>query len=193
MKKLKYGAIIILLGGVLRSQSVGSADKPPRDFRKEPLKIYTVTNTSDLTSVEVMKLIRQKLGAYEKLLQISADGPSADFVFQADCMSRNSQSDAYACFYTLHYAGTGGKTFMGGGINAAKTADETALALVSSLAQDIVENANNAMRTNAIESLEACLFLTQSSCAVPNLLALELKTKTINLSQYVQRGGLKKK
>jgi hypothetical protein len=191
MGKLRYVAFFVL-EGVLRSQSVGVPDKPPQDRRKEPVKVYTVTNTSDSTSVEVMKVIRQILGEYGKLFQISADGASTDFVFQSDCMTRGSESDAYACFYTLHYAGPGGKTFMGGGIYVAKTADETAHALVSGLAQDIAENANNAMRSNAIEGLEACLFLTQSSCAVPNLLTPELKVKTINLSQYLQRGGLKK-
>ena len=98
----------------------------------------------------------------------------------------------HTCFYTLRYSGTANKTFAGGGISSANTADEMALTLVSSLAQDIVENGNHAMRENAIESLEACLFLTQSSCAVPALLVPELKTKTINLSQYLQNGGLKK-
>ncbi len=40
--------------------------------------------------------------------------------------------------------------------------------------------------------LEACLFLTQSTCAVPGVLASELKLKTLNFSQYLQKGGLNK-
>jgi len=48
------------------------------------------------------------------------------------------------------------------------------------------------VRANAIENLEACLTLTQSSCKVPDSLVPELKTNVINLSQYFQKGGLKK-
>lgn len=58
--------------------------------------------------------------------------------------------------------------------------------------QDITERWKKMNRTNLIESLEACLFLTQSSCKVPDVLESELKTKVINLSQYFQKGGLKK-
>ena len=48
------------------------------------------------------------------------------------------------------------------------------------------------VRANAIENLEACLMLTQSSCKVPDPLVPELKLKIVNLSQYLQNGGLKK-
>ena len=81
---------------------------------------------------------------------------------------------------------------MGGGVNATKTADEMANGFLASVARDVYENMNNAIRSNTVEGLEACLFLTQSSCAVPETLAPELKAKTINLSQYLQRGGLNK-
>jgi hypothetical protein len=49
------------------------------------------------------------------------------------------------------------------------------------------------VRANAIENLEACLMLTQSSCKVPDPLVPELKVKIINLSQYLQHGGGLKK
>jgi hypothetical protein len=48
------------------------------------------------------------------------------------------------------------------------------------------------VRANAVENLEACLMLTQSSCKVPDPLESKLKAKIINLSQYLQKGGLKK-
>ena len=76
--------------------------------------------------------------------------------------------------------------------NAAKTANEIADGFLASVAQDIVEGLSHATRTNAVENLEACLFLSQSSCAVSEVLAPELKVRTINLSQYLQKGGLKK-
>jgi hypothetical protein len=49
---------------------------------------------------------------------------------------------------------------------------------------------DSTVRPDAVQNLEACLFLTQSSCAVPGVLVPELKVKTLNLSQYLQRGGL---
>src|SRR4030095_6629191 len=96
----------------------------------------------------------------------------------------------YACFYTTAYAGGTTKTFMGGGIYGAATPDEVA-DFLSSVAQDIVERWNDMVRANAMENLEACLMLTQSSCKVPDSLVPELKAKLINLSQYMQHGGLK--
>ena len=63
---------------------------------------------------------------------------------------------------------------------------------LAAVAQDIVERLDDVSRSNAIETLEACLFLTQSSCAVPEKVVPELKVKVLNLSQYLQRGGLKK-
>ena len=81
---------------------------------------------------------------------------------------------------------------MGGGIYVAKTADDVADNFLVAVAQDIVERLNEMRRTNAIETLESCLFLTQSSCAVPESLVPDLKAKILNLSQYLQKGGLKK-
>jgi hypothetical protein len=81
---------------------------------------------------------------------------------------------------------------MGGGIYVAATAHEMADNFLASVAQDVVERWNDMIRANAVEGLEACLFLTQSSCKVPEPLVTELKTKIINLSQYLQHGGLKK-
>jgi len=81
---------------------------------------------------------------------------------------------------------------MGGGIYVGTTSNEVADNFLASITQDIAERWKNMIRTNAIESVEACLFLTQSSCKVPEPPEPELKTKIINLSQYLQKGGLKK-
>ena len=110
----------------------------------------------------------------------------------ADCLPQKKKADPFVCFYTSHYAGGTSKTFMGGGIYAAATSDEVADNFLISIAQDVVERWNEIVRSNAIEGLESCLFLTQSSCKVPETLVPELKTKVINLSQYLQKGGLKK-
>jgi hypothetical protein len=81
---------------------------------------------------------------------------------------------------------------MGGGIYVGKTAGEIADNFVGAVAQDIAERWDGITRANAVEMLESCLFLTQSSCAVPDRLMPELRVKVLNLSQYVQKGGLKK-
>jgi hypothetical protein len=80
----------------------------------------------------------------------------------------------------------------GGGIHGSDTAGDVADNFLASVAQHIVERWDQMVRANAIEGLEACLFLTQSSCKVPTSLETELKIKIINLSQYLQKGGLKK-
>jgi hypothetical protein len=59
-------------------------------------------------------------------------------------------------------------------------------------AEDIVERWDGMVRANAVENLEACLMLTQSTCKVPDPLVPELKAKIVNLSQYLQHGDLKK-
>jgi hypothetical protein len=182
MTRLRWA---VLVAGLLRFHSVGLA--------QEPIKISTINDASQPASVEMMKLFRQKLAEHIALFKlVGNDDASLGLVFQADCMPRQSKDAPYVCFYTLQYAGGTNKTLMGGGVNAAKTANDIADGFLSSIAQDIVEGLDHARRGNAVESLEACLFLTQSSCAVPEVLAPELKVKTINLSQYLQKGGLKK-
>jgi hypothetical protein len=176
----------VIVAAVLRFHGVGlGAD--------EPIKISTINDPSQPASAEMTKLFRQKIAEHAALFKlVGNDDASLGLVFQADCMPRQSTDAPYVCFYTLHYAGGTSKTLMGGGVDAAKTANDIADGFLSSIAQDIVEGSDNARRGNAVESLEACLFLTQSSCAVPEVLASELKVKTINLSQYLQKGGLMK-
>jgi hypothetical protein len=156
------------------------------------IKISTVTDETTASSKAVMADLRSKISSHPKQFTLVSNKDSdSGLVITADCMPRKSEG-AFACFYTSHYAGLAGKTFMGGGIYVAATSSEVADNFLASIAQDVVEQWNNMVRGNAIESLEACLFLTQSSCKVPNPLEPELKTNVINLSQYLQKGGLKK-
>jgi hypothetical protein len=161
--------------------------------KDEPIRISTVTDISDATSAEVMKLFRQKVGDHGDLFKLVETSDSGvGLLFTEDCMPRKAPADLYSCYYTTHYVGGTFKTFMGGGIYVGKTASEMADNFVAAVAQDIVERWSDISRSNSIEMLESCLFLTQSNCAVPERLAPELKTKVLNLSQYLQKGGLRK-
>jgi uncharacterized protein YycO len=157
------------------------------------IKVSTVTDENTSSSKAVMTDLRSKIASHPKQFTLVTNKDSdPGLLVTADCMPQKQKSDSFVCFYTSHYAGGTSKTFMGGGIYVAATADEVADDFLASIAQDVVERWNEMVRSNTIESLEACLFLTQSSCKVPGQLEPELKTKIINLSQYLQRGGLKK-
>jgi hypothetical protein len=160
--------------------------------KDEPIKLSTITNTAEPSSAEVMKLFRQKIGSHENLFKLVDNSDvSIGLLFMEDCMPRQS-TEPYVCFYTTHYVGGTIKTFMGGGIYVAKNAADVADNFVTAVAQDIVERWDDTTRRNTIEMLESCLFLTQSSCAVPDRLQPELSAKVLNLSQYLQKGGMKK-
>jgi hypothetical protein len=157
------------------------------------IKVSTIVDASVESSQMVMTDLRSKLAAHPKQFTlVNAKDSEAGLLVMVSCFQRNQKADPFVCFYTGHYAGGTSKTLLGAGIQVATTSSEVADNLLASIAQDIAESWNTTMRANAIESLDACLFLTQSSCKVPDELQPELKTKIINLSQYLQRGALKK-
>jgi len=162
-------------------------------FVLSQIKVSTVTDESTPSSKAVMTDLRSKISSHPKQFTlVSNKDADQGLILTADCLPQKQKTEAFVCFYTSHYAGGTSKTFMGGGIYAAATSDEVADNFLVSIAQDVVERWSKIVRSNAVESLEACLLLTQSSCKVPDVLLPELKTKVINLSQYLQKGGLKK-
>jgi hypothetical protein len=157
------------------------------------IKISTITNENNPSSKDVMRDLRSKMSSHSKEFTLVGNNDSSiGIVIAADCIPRTQKNEPFVCFYTSHYTGGTSKTFMGGGIFSGASSFAVADNLLASIAQDILERWNEMIRANAIESLEACLFLTQSSCKVPDTLVPELKSKVINLSQYIQKGSLKK-
>lgn len=153
----------------------------------------TITDQTTLSSTAVMGALRSKISSHPKQFTlVESTNSELSLVVTADCIPQKQKTDPFTCFYTTSYTGGTTKTFMGGGIYESATADEMASTLLASIAQDVGERWNGIVRANAIENLEACLMLTQSSCKVPGSLIPDLKMKIINMSQYLQAGGLKK-
>ncbi len=153
------------------------------------IKAYIVSNEKEPSSREVGQTLRQKMDMIKTFR--FADKEPPDLILNVDCIPR-AMSEPYNCMYVALYAGPSFKTFLGAGVYTDKSAATIADSLLSSIAEDISGRWNQTLRTHQVELLEACLFLTQSSCNVPEGLVSELKTKSLNLSQYLQKGGLPK-
>jgi len=153
------------------------------------IKVRVVYNTADTSSSAVAPLLIQKIAAQPKFFTIGT-GDDRDLAIIADCY-RETPSDPYSCYYVATKWLGSTQALLGGGVMVQKSAEEAATALFSSILQDVAERWNSTDRRMLIAELETCLALTESSCAVPEPLAGELKTKSINLSQYMRKGGLK--
>jgi hypothetical protein len=153
------------------------------------IKVYIVTDETVLSSHEVVEATRQKMSMFKTFRFVETEAP--DLILNVDCIPR-TLSEPYSCMYVALYGGPSFKTLLGAGVHTDKSADTVAVALVSSIAQDVNERWDRTLRTHQVELLEACLFLTQSSCNVPEGLISELKAKSLNLSQYLKKGGLSK-
>jgi hypothetical protein len=153
------------------------------------IKVFIISNEKVPSSGEVVQVIRQKMRMAKVFQFVEKEAPN--LILTVDCVPR-TLSEPYDCMYVSLYAGPSFKTLLGEGLYTAKSADTVAIALVSFIIQDINGRWSHTLRTNQIETLEACLYLTQSSCAVPDGLISELKTKSLNLSQYLRKGGLSK-
>jgi hypothetical protein len=163
------------------------------ESESQPIEISTVTGSTNRSSVEMMSAFREKIASHSNLFSLATNlDDSAGLVFEADCKSREKSNDVYVCFYTSYYAGGVVKTPLGSGMYAAKSIDDVADNLLASMAQDVAERWNSAMRSNAIKIIESCLSPTSSGCAVPVPLTPELRTKVLNLAQSLQKGELKK-
>jgi hypothetical protein len=153
------------------------------------IKVLLVSDESVAATRQVNQLFKEKMTATYLFEIVPSD--SAQLTLIVDCNARATEVEAYNCMYVGHYAGTTSKTLLGAGLWTSKTAGDAASSLLAAVAADISERWNSTMRSNQVESLEACLFLTESSCAVPETLVPDLKAKSINLSQYLRK-GLKK-
>jgi hypothetical protein len=155
----------------------------------KPLKVRIVYDKSDSNSAAVGPLLVQKIAAQPKFFTV-ATGDDKDLAIVTDCY-RATASDPYSCFYVATKWIETNQALLGGAVVVEKSADDAATSLFTDILQDAAERWNDTNRRMLITELETCLALTESSCAVRDPLVAELKVKSVNLSQYARRGGLK--
>jgi len=187
----RHICVFVALVGMCTCSSFLSAEND--ESNGKPIEIFTVTDSSNRSSTEMMSAFREKVASHSNLFSLVTNlDDSTGLVFEADCKSREKSNDAYICFYTSYYAGGVVKTPLGSGMYASKSANDVADNLLASMAQDVAERWNSTMRSNAIRIVESCLSPTESSCSVPVPLTPELRSKVLNLAQSLQKSGIKK-
>jgi hypothetical protein len=155
----------------------------------KPLKVRVVYNSSDADSSAVGPLVVRQFAAQPKLFAV-VNGDDKDLAIIVDCY-RATPQDSYSCYYVAVKRLERNQALLGGAVVVQKSVEEAATTLFTSMLQDVLERWNSTDRQMLIAELETCLALTESSCAVPDPLQAELKAKSINLSQYMRKGGLK--
>jgi len=134
-------------------------------------------------AVPVVQLMIKKLNASKPFEAVGGNDSSKVSVL-ITCMPRKP-SAAFACMYVSHHNGAAFKTFMGGGLFLAATADTVADNFLASIAQDVVERYDKTSLDSLRQALEACLLMTETKCNVPDPLQRELGAKQLTLGQYI--------
>lgn len=140
-----------------------------------------VTGLGD--AAPVAQSLIKKLNESKPFEAVTQKDPSKVVVL-ISCIPRK-QTDPLACMYVSHYNGATFKTFLGGGLFVATTADAVANNFLGSIAQDIVERFDSTNTDNLREALESCLLMTDSKCNVPDPLLKEFGTTQLTLGQYL--------
>jgi len=119
------------------------------------IKVSTISDVTDSAWKAIMMALRSKIVEHPKQFTlVDSKDTELSLLVTSDCILRIQKTESFACFYTTSYAGETTKTFMGGGIYAASTADEVADNFLASAAQNIVERWNQMVRDNAVDHLE---------------------------------------
>jgi hypothetical protein len=119
-----------------------------------------------------------------KPFEAVTDKDPSKVVVLISCMSRKP-TEPFVCMYVSNYNGATFKTFLGGGLFFATSADGVASNFLSSIAQDIVERFDSTNTENLREALQSCLLMTDSKCNVPDPLQKEFNAKQLTLGQYL--------
>ena len=106
----------------------------------------------------VAQSLIKKLNA-SKPFEVVGKNDTAEVVVLVTCSSRSKQTDPFLCMYVTHFNGPAFKTFLGGGMWAATSADAVSDNFLASIAQDIVERFDSTSKDNLREALQACLLM----------------------------------
>jgi hypothetical protein len=140
-----------------------------------------VTGLDD--AAPITQSLIKKLNASKPFEAVGKD-ETAKVVVLISCMP-HKPTDPFVCMYVSHYNGATSKTFLGGGMWAATSADAVSDNFLGSIAQDIVERFDDTSKDNLREALQACLLMTDSKCNVPDPLQKEFNAKQLTLGQYL--------
>jgi hypothetical protein len=179
MRSVRSVVIFLLAGFAIPNATSAQTknEKPPTD--KFALFIVSGSDSSAVAAALV-----QKLNDSKPFTTVSKDDASKATVI-VECMHREKAEQPFICMYITHYNGAAFKTLLGAGEYIGATADNVADNLLAAIASDIVERWNETDLKNMTESLEACLFLTDSKCNVPTPLQEQLGEKQLTLGQYL--------
>jgi hypothetical protein len=174
------GVIVLLLASLVVSNTTFAQTKN----EKQPSDKFAIFIVSGSDSSSVATVLVQKLNDSKPFTTVSKDDASKATVI-VDCMHREKAEQPFICMYVSHYNGAAFKTLLGAGEYISQTADDMANNLLAAIASDIVERWDETDKRNMTESLEACLFLTDSKCNVPTPLQAKLGEKQLTLGQYL--------
>jgi hypothetical protein len=151
--------------------------------QEKPEKIAIFLTGLD-EAVSVVHSLTDMMNASKPFEAVGQKDPSKVAIL-VSCMNRKAPEVPLVCMYVSQYNGAAFKTFLGGGLFVAQSANEIATTFLGSIAQDILERYNDTDKTNLKEALEACLFLTDSKCNVPSPFQKDLDAKQLTLGQYL--------
>lgn len=150
---------------------------------QDKYETFAIFVTGMGSAAPVAESLIKQLNA-SKPFQAVSKNDSSKVVVLVSCLERKS-SDPFACMYISHNNGATFKTFLGGGMYIATSADLVAEHFLGSIAQDVLERFEDTNTQNLREALEACLLLTDTKCNVPDALQSELGGKQLTLGQYL--------
>jgi hypothetical protein len=151
---------------------------------KQPSEKFAIFIVSGSDDAAVTNALEQRLNDSKPFKTVLAEDASKATVV-VDCMHRDKAEQPFICMYVSFYNGAAFKTLLGAGEYIGQTAEKVADNLLAAIASDIVERWGEADKLNMTESLEACLFLTDSKCNVPTSLQTQLGEKQLTLGQYL--------
>jgi hypothetical protein len=187
----RHICVFVALVGMCTCSSFLSAEND--ESNGKPIEIFTVTDSSNRSSTEMMSAFREKVASHSNLFSLVTNlDDSTGVVFDADCKTREKSNEAYVCFYTSYYAGGVVKTALGSGMYASKSADDVASYLLALMAKDVAEHWNSTLRSNALTIMESCLSAAKFGCSVPVPLTPEFRSRALSLAQSLHSASPRK-